>query len=108
MVARRLAQAVGDGVELGDALQADQSLLHVAAGTQDAAVPVGHLAEAQTAETLAAVRRQQMEVASHELQTPTIGRGGAGVAGPLPAVELAEEPRVEQGAAADGDAVAAG
>src|SRR5215831_14776751 len=83
-----VAKTVGDAIKLGDALQADQPLLHVAAGAQGAAVPVGHLAETQTAEALAAVLHQQMEVTHHEGQAFSIGSEAAGMARPFPALQL--------------------
>src|SRR5262249_15524473 len=50
---------------------------------------------------------QQVEVPHHELQPLSIGRTAAGIAGPFPSLQLTEKPRVEQGAAANGDAVTA-
>src|SRR5439155_15746209 len=96
-----------DAVELGNVFQADEALLDVASRPKHAAVPVSDFAKRQAGETLAALFDEQMEMAVHEVETLQIGRRWAWIAGLFPALELGEEPGIEESAPADGDAGAA-
>src|SRR6266705_2704268 len=82
-----IAQTGDDAVELGDALQADEALLHVSPWPQHAAVPVSDFAKRQAGETLAALSNEQMEMAVHEVETLQIGRRRTWIAGLFPSLE---------------------
>src|SRR5689334_9453878 len=60
-----VADLLDDLLERAHAFDHHQPLLDVAARTQDAAIPVGHLAERQAGEVLAPVIDQQMKMAVH-------------------------------------------
>ena len=62
------AQRVHHGIEIGHAVEPHQALLHLAARFQHPAVPVGHLAEDQATEALAALFHQAVEMPFHETE----------------------------------------
>src|SRR5215813_5420910 len=103
-----LLEPIGELLEHPDTADADEFLLHLARGPQCLAVPVGHLAELKAAEVFAAPLDQPAEVPAHQGDTLLVGRSWPRIAGPQPRLKLSEEPRVQQGPAADGNAGAAG